>query len=424
MNAAAPAIEEHKLLSVLGLAVCACGYVSQLWIEALGQLFWAEVALPAIALALVLGKWPQQLVASIRFRVLTIGLLLMLVGYVVSDLKGGTAPGEYLRGWSRVTMLAIDALSLAVIYDRNRWSLWWFWLGSAIYGLQVAVLSGIPLTYWKFGYAEPITTGAMNASALLPGWLSAAAYLVLGAASIVLDYRSLGALLLIAGAILLMSASGKVAGLGESIRLRSKILVVTGIAGAATLAIALLLHSNEEFAQRRDASNIGRFAALKIALVAIAESPVIGYGSWGNGTEKFGNQYVEDTFQEQLENGTETGLARGTNFLPHSQILQAWMEGGMLAAFFFIAYGWYLLVTIRDLAFAKTATRFRGFLLALLLLNLWHLVMSPFLGGHRLDIASTFAMLVCALVPQRIAATNEAVGLRPITIAAPQNLMR
>jgi O-antigen ligase len=222
---------------------------------------------------------------------------------------------------------------------------------------------------------------------------------------------------------MLMSRSAGVAGAVNSIRMRSMIMVVAGVAAAAVTVFTLLANSNAEFAQRRGASDIGRFAGLKVAAIAITDSPILGYGSWGHGTEKYADLYFADTLGDMMKIGAENMMGSGTGFLPHSQILQAWMEGGILAALFFLAYGWYTVVTIRDLAFAKVQTRFRGFLLALLLLNLWHLVMSPFMGGHRLDIASTVAILVCTALAGRREAHDEA-HLRHAAVAAPANLLR
>jgi hypothetical protein len=414
------ATAEHWAPSVLGVVALVCGYASQLWIEALGQLYWAEVILPAVALAVALTRWPAELFRN--SRLLMVCLLLMLIGFIASDLSAGTSSDNFLRGWSRVVVLATDSIALMIIYERNRWALWWFWLGAAAFGLQAALLAGIPITQWKFGYAEPVTTGAMNLSAFMPGWMSAGAYLFLGAVSILFDYRSLGAVLLVAGAILFMSgsASRRLAG---AARMRSMVLVVGGVAAAAAIVVFLLSNSQSEFAQRRGASDIGRFSGLKVAMIAVADSPILGYGSWGEGTGEYADLFQKEALGDMMRIGAENMMESGDGFLPHSQILQAWMEGGILAAVFFMVYGWYLAMTVRDLAFAKAATRFRGFLLAMLLLNLWHLMMSPFMGSHRLNIASAIAIVVCSALGRQ-GERQRAFEPQCVALQAPPNLMR
>jgi hypothetical protein len=417
-----PELPEGKRVTMLGAVLLTCGYVSQLWISGVGQLYWAEMILPAVALALVLHRWPAALFHGLRFRLLATGLLLMLVGYIVSDVVAGTSAEHYLKGWFRVLVLGTDAISLVVIYDRNRWALWWFWLGNAVFGLQTAILAGIPLTLWKFGYAEPITTGAVNASVFLPGWLSGGIYLLLGALSIVLDYRSLGAVLLVAGAILLMSRSSKSIALIRSTSLSSLIALVLGLAAAAAVANVLLTKSNEDYAERRSASDVGRFAGVKIGVIAITDSPLLGYGSGGEGTQKYAEMMYADAVKESLASGGMPVAASG--FLPHSQILQAWMEGGVLAAFYFLTYGCFLIVTIRDLAVSKLRTPFRGFMLVLLLTNLWHLFMSPFMGGHRLNIASAVALIVCSALSDRQRREQQVAPRLAARALAPPNLMQ
>lgn len=418
-----PPADEQRMFSVLGLVMGICGYVSVLYIEAMGQLYWTELVLPLVAVAVAGSRWPEELLQNLRFKVLTTFLLLMLVGYIVSDMAAGATPENYLRGWSRVVFLATDVLALTVIYHRNRWSLWWFWLGTAFYGLQVAVMTGIPLTQWKFGYAEPVTTFAMNGTVFLTGWISAALYLLMGALSIALDYRSFGAIFLIAGAILLVTRSAKMSSFIESIRLRSVLLAAGGVAAAIVAAFMLLANSEGEFAQRRGASDIGRFAGLKIGAIAILDSPIVGYGSWGTGTEKYADLYYQETIDDMARIGAENMMSASTGFLPHSQILQAWMEGGILAVLFFVAYGWYLVVALRDLAFPRSPTRFRGFDLVVLLMGLWHLIMSPFAGNHRLTIAYAVALVICGPMAARSVRVGTA-DLRPRATSAPLNLMR
>jgi O-antigen ligase len=93
-------------------------------------------------------------------------------------------------------------------------------------------------------------------------------------------------------------------------------------------------------------------------------------------------------------------MASGTGsfFAPHSQILQAWFEGGILGAAFFIVLLWQLLTGLHVTIMSRTYDALSAVFAYVLLLQLWDLFMSPFGGDHRMEIA----MAVVAVVLLRI----------------------
>ncbi len=183
----------------------------------------------------------------------------------------------------------------------------------------------------------------------------------------------------------------------DGLRISGKVLfnIILSAAILVSTVVTVLEQTNQEYSARREASSLSRFAAINIALIAISDSPFIGYGSWGEGTKKYADMLYEQTVREQRE-VRQSNIRRGKSFLAHSQILQSWMEGGILAAQLFAFYGFQLLmalkyiITIRRIDYVYLVYGF------FMLISLWHLFMSPYSGSHRLNIAVA-AAIVCAI---------------------------
>jgi hypothetical protein len=412
-------VRDARVFTALSLPLMVCGALSQFWVELLGQLYWAEILLPAVAIITLAVRGPGELFGNHAFRWLAATLLLMVCGYVISDLAASTPPEGYLRGWSRVAALATDSLSLCVLCVTNAWNLIWFCLGSALGGLLRNLMESLPLTVWKFGYGEPLAMLVAITGCFVPRLLGAAALAAVGALSIMLDFRSLGAALLLCAVIAL--AGGRAARAAGNLKVL--VTLAVGLLAASVLTVWLLDSSQGEFANRREISNTGRVAAIRIGAQAIVDSPFIGYGSWGQGTQKYADMLYHDIRGEMVAAGMGEVFGRGNGLMAHSQLIQAWMEGGMLAASFFIAYGVLLVNALRRLAFGIATHRFAIPLLLLLLTNAWHLLMSPFSGFHRLNIAVTVTAIV---IVHMLSAAREsaATAVHRMTFARPANLLR
>ena len=132
-----------------------------------------------------------------------------------------------------------------------------------------------------------------------------------------------------------------------------------------------------------------------IGISAISESPLIGYGSWGEGTGEFADKLYKELASEMYDLGL-SNWRRSDIFTPHSQLLQSWMEGGLLAAAFFIFLGYQLYLGLKYVFFNKNLDHFVPLYSYFLVLDAWHLIMSPYSGSHRIFIALAIAIL-CSL---------------------------
>ncbi len=371
------------------LASFICGTTYLNVIKFVGELYLAEILLVLVALAALVFGNTRQLFQSRVFILFMITIAACLLGYMISDLSIGTSQIDYLRGWSRIIVTATDIAALAAITAIDRRNLWWFFLGMAVGGVVTLMVQGYPIQYWKFGYGLPVILFTGCLAYILPARIISFLFITLGVFSMFMDSRLQGALCLaVAGIVWARAGAARL-----SVDSARK-LIKMGVVGAATATILVLAVqlTQTDNAARRDISNLYRFTAIKIGLTAIMDSPIIGYGSWGKGTEKYALQYYKETASELSKMGIDA--ERGERLMAHSQIVQSWLEGGILGVIFFMYLGYagsrglYILALNRQYNFMTPLGLF------VISNGLWHLFMSPFNGSHRLLIAVVCTTLI------------------------------
>lgn len=376
-------------LKITGIAMATfvCGVASARAVNLVGEFYLGELLLIQLALFVMLFGRDRSLLDVSAFGVFVQTAVLMLAGYIISDLYRDTHPGQFLRGWARVILLTLDFIALAILIARDRRALWWFVLGMGVGGIGQLVVRGVPVMSapgWKFGYATPIVYLLACASYFLPIKLMCLAFAGVGVWNIFMDFRIMGAICLLIAAILWVRANNPDGLNGiQILKLISACMIAAAVVGAA------LYVTHEEFAKRREGSNVGREAGLLVAVRGVMESPIIGYGSWPT------DPRLVSLFQEEV---AEEGLAYGDSarvqvFTAHSQGLQAWIEGGVLAALFFIYYGLRLASTGAYVSLTRRPDGYLPIFLVFLIYDSWHLFMSPFSGPTRLPIAVGVAII-------------------------------
>jgi hypothetical protein len=312
--------------------------------------------------------------------------LLTLAGYMASDLIAGTEQSRYLRGWGRIILLVSDCAALMILVALQRQNLWWFVLGMGVGGIVTLAIAGVPFDMWKLGYGERVALIIFTLAALFPRRLAFVAIAGFGVLNIFLDYRSLGAATLIVAVVMW----------ARLVRPQEALRGFTGyfkffVVGAviAMLLVMSLLFTEEEYASRREISNVGRSAGIIVSLHAIAQSPIVGYGSWTV------NEEFARMFQQEVQAGTQgfdgPRLHTGKTFRSHSQMLQSWVEGGLLGAAFFLFYGYTLVKAFRWHALIRPVDRLSPMFVYLLVFGMWSWIASPFGGGTRIVIALAVA---------------------------------
>lgn len=375
-------------VTALGLLAFICGATSDISFGVIGDIYVVELALVPLALIMFLIKGGGRAFKAPIFWGFLLAGLLTLIGYMISDLIVGTEQWQYLRGWGRVILLISDCAMLMILVALRRQNLWWFVLGMGVGGVIFLAVSGVSFHTWKLGYGERMSFIVLALVALFPRWLALVVVAGFGVLNIFLDYRNLGAASLVVAAVMWARSANPQRAI-RTFGQYSRFLIV-GFVVLVLLLLSLVFTENE-YADRREASNVGRSAGIIVSLHAIAQSPIIGYGSW-TVNEEFARMLAQEIQKEDKQAQVSTGNV----FRSHSQLLQAWVEGGLLGAVFFLFYGYMLVKTLRWYSLIRPLDSFSPMLIFLVVLGLWNLLASPFGGGQRVMIALAVASAAAA----------------------------
>lgn len=368
-----------------------CGIASARMLNLVGEIYAGELLLIQCGfLLLLLGK-TRPLTTFPVMGVFLQTAVLMLLGYMLSDIYRDTSPAQFLRGWARIILVTLDFVALVAIIAHDKRNLWWFVLGMGIGAIGQLLIRGVPMMSpagWKFGWSTPLVTLLACMSCLLPVKFVAIGFIALGVANIFMDFRIQGAICVAVAAILWIRDGGMRRMSGPRLlQLFAVCMVAGGILAGAMMA------TSDEFAKRREQSNVGRAVGLSVATLAITESPLIGYGSW-----PMDPRLVNLYYDGMEESGQfSRSQPRGAIFAAHSQILQGWIEGGLLGVLFWGLYGYWLLRAGWYVVLRRPSDIYMPMFLFFLIYNLWALFMSGFSGVTRLPIAVGIAIIcMCA----------------------------
>jgi hypothetical protein len=367
------------------------GLASARMVSFVGEMYIGELLLPQLALVAMVANRNRDDGGVSTFGLFIQAAILMLAGYIASDIYRETNAGQFLRGWARVIVLSLDFIALVIVVRRDKRYLWWFILGLAIGALLQLKIRGVPVSDaagWKFGYSTPLGYLLGALSCLLPVKLASIAFAGLGLWNIYMDFRIGGAICIIVSGALWFRSSGAT---GLNFMQSLRLVIAACIAGS--LIVGALIATEELYKARRQQSNQGREAGIVVAMRAIVDSPLVGYGSWPTDPWLIG-LYRSEAREGGLE---ERELQKVGSFTAHSQLLQAWVEGGILGAFFWFYYGFWLVRAAAYTALRRPLDACTSVFLFVLLYAMWNLIMTPFSSPSRLPIAVAIAIIcVCA----------------------------
>ncbi len=336
--------------------------------------------------------WPELLSRTRLPRLFFALVAVALCAYVISDLVNHTSTTDLLRGWARISLLGIDLLFMVLLLGRD-WNHLRLLLFGFLAGAVLAVLldpEGRHNDLWKFGFAYPVS---FLLPILIPERRRHLLFLCLtglGIVHIFLQARSLGAICIITGCLLWLSAL--------PVRLQ-RLGFIAGLA-LASLGIAWA-YQGSEVAEKSRGSTMERSAMLSFAIEAFADSPLIGNGSW------FTKSTRMDKFWRQRADVDHLSAAgEPEEVVIHSQLLTALAEAGFPGGLFFLVFGSMLAWGI----YFAYRTRFplRACVLLLLINALWDLLMSTFSGFERVFIALAAALLIVLWDLRRLQLENGA----------------
>lgn len=365
-----------------GVLCALCGFLSAFTIAIGGLMPVGELILLA-AVPWVLIRtyfrhgWPGRIQQLGWFQLLMVLAGFTALGYVVSDLYRATEFENLVRGWARVGFLIIDLIAVSYLIDRSWQRLVVFVLALYVGTTVAAILTG-PLygEWWKFGFGYTTTALVLFACAGRGVATQVIVAALLGGINLYLGARSLGGICLLTGALFgLHHARGP-----------WRPFAVLGALGA-TLSLLFAANAAVIENQNHAGSNIERQSMVETALELFVTSPFVGHGSWFTATDAIARLEEKRVAIDSSFRGYEAEEARKLSI--HSQLLVSLAEGGILGGAFFLGLGILVLKTLRTLT--RHSVPHRAFVFYLVLAGGWNLLMSPFSGVARVEIA----LLVC-----------------------------
>jgi len=374
--------------------------------ELVGQLYLIDLL--SIPLLLLLLTLPDSMERLQRIWPLVALLGLWLAGQILTDLLRETPQVDYLRGWAKIVFFTCQTIALWLWLPRRR-----MYFAAFAIGLGIAAFLGVPEQFegyeWKFGYDRGLVYVVLGSLFFVGLLLPRVRYLV----PVILLAMSVFLLLQAArsGFGVLFVASIVVAAtlVFESFPALQKRL--TGGLFAVLLAGGLVVAAGATtiYGFAVESGSLGRDALVKyrdqtsgevplilggrteslVSVQAIADSPVVGHGSW-----------ARDPYYVGLHHAMKVQLGlpiidpeRGQRQLipTHSHLFGAWVEAGVAGGLFWL---WALSLPFialfhllkRNEVLAPLVTYAAAALV-------WSVLFSPFGATERVFVAYQLALL-------------------------------
>jgi hypothetical protein len=388
-------------------------FLSFFHINLVGDFYIAELLL--IGYLLLSIRKLRLLAEPFPRKVLILGGL-WLLSQVLTDFIRNTPSQNYLRGWAAIVFFLVDFCAMYIMARLKPDVVRILILGSAL-GTIFSVIA-LPTEYsemepWKFGYGQPtvmllllyLSIGNKHAGKLAPVLLIA-----LGVLSVFLNARSLGGMLMLTAAIILL---GQLFGFGKynamKISFTQWISMIAGVS-IAVFGIAMgyqwaaesdYLPENViakyKLGQANDLGILGMLVGgrseILISSQAVFDSPIIGHGSWAEDAKYAYMQYEIAAILGQDDNEAQVKQSiEMSNLIPtHSVLMQAWVWAGLLGAIF-----WFFVIKLllkNTFAIFFIPNKLQPLLIFLGISSVWNVLFSPFGGGERFDWALVLVVI-------------------------------
>lgn len=372
-------------------------------INIVGQLYGPDILL-ACCLPFLLTTRPDRSTKR-EFRKFLIFLGIWLFGAIITDFVRQTPLDDVARGWSKIIVFGINSTSLFYLSFAKFSRIVLYAAGLAIGSIITAIVSPSDFSKaepWKFGYGTGITilcviliespyVKSTIYRSILGKWTFVPLMVTLAVANLILNFRSMFGILLAAtafcGVILLLRSGTKNISVSRTSFVALCLMAVftfQGISGVYSWAAEsgfLGLDAKDKY-QAQHSNDLGLLLGGRVeALVstrAIADSPVIGHGSWARDVS-----YVAQLVDILEASGVRVeGNPFESDLIPsHSHLFGAWVEAGCLGGLFWI---WALWLSVRGLYSALNVRLERPIFVAFqILIFFWDILFSPFGANQR-----------------------------------------
>lgn len=396
-----------SIFSQAGIGIFLLGVASGIPVQAVGRLYVGELILMAIAPVVVLLLFGLSDQYGRTARNILIAMAISWCGYVISDIIRGTPSNDYLRGWSRWIAMGATFATLAWLGSKNIRYLLHFLIGLAVGGCLTPFITGeggIGIkVFWKFYAGAPICIIALIFVSQFRAWVSVATLLGLACLSIALDSRAHSLMLILTAGVTLIASRRSAHGLAalKPVSKSSMVLatILMAMVGIASIYLVQAVGARYGYAERFQRSNSSRLASATVAWSAIRASPFVGYGSWPRDAELAKQR---DRLVAKYNGSRAFRTAASDDLvISHSQILQGWLEGGLLGLTFFALLLWYL---SRQLLWQTLVSPYMSLTPIMVFIQLegaLNLIFSPFSGAQRVYIPAT-CVFICYIAQKKL----------------------
>lgn len=379
-----------KLLDVLAFLVPFLRFIE---VEYVGRVYASEAVLVVLLVLLLLERGAALLKPMPRtFLLLS---FVWLLSQVVTDVLQDTPFHDYARGWANIGMMMLAFCALYLLINGS-------WLRIRLYFLGLAAGGGIayfvnPSIYaedlpWKFGYGPPITFVLLSMVVLLGERPRLQLLCMYGLAilNIYMGSRGLGAVLFLAGSYLGLQVIVRKKGPGYRVPRKNILLLSVAMAISAWGVLEAYYYAagtgilGDEALAKFERQSGGRFGVLLggrseilISARAIADSPIIGHGSWAKDCKYV---YMYRDLIKDL--GYKKYISAETCLIPsHSFLFGSWVYSGLAGVLLWL---WLIFLVIKTLVVLVRAPVAVMPLIAFIAISLlWNILFSPFGADQR-----------------------------------------
>ncbi|WP_435418988.1 hypothetical protein WAB17_05365 [Parerythrobacter aurantius] len=375
--------------------------------ELVGQLYLIDLLAFPLLLVLLL-RLPDAYARLARIWPLAVLLGVWLTGQVVTDLYRATPIEDLMRGWAKIVFFAAQLFALWLWLPRRR-----AYLVAFAMGVGVAAIFGVPEDFesdaWKFGYDRALvllTIGSLViASVVFPRlrYLAPLLFLAIAVFLLLQSARSAFGVLFICA---ILAAAALV--FARSVRLRERL--TAGIYSVMLLfGVAAAVGATGIYGQAVETGALGREALIKyrdqtsgevplllggrteslVSVRAIADSPIIGHGSWAKDPYYVGLHYAT-----KLKLGLpvfDPGQGKQRLIPTHSYLMGAWVEAGIAGGLFWL---WVLLLPFVALySLLRRVEPLMPLVVYCSVSLVWSVLFSPFGATERVLVAFQLVVL-------------------------------
>jgi O-antigen ligase len=374
------------------------GLSSMVDVPIMGRVMGPDILCAVGLLAVMMGRGGTKYDHDAKLFFVMVAL--WLFGALLTDMIRGTSMDDLVRGWSKIFFFTISFAYLYLATKRKLHLLIWYLLGLNVGALATLLISPDEFFFdypWKFGYGPPATAFTIVCistpffARIVGPWGQVAVTMAAAAVNLAGESRSVFALLLgVAGIVVLGAVFARIFRGRPIPKMFFAVTVLGGLffyqgvvaiyETAATSGILgpEALEKYENQTQGGMGLLLGGRAESLVSTQAIADSPIIGHGSWAKDYS-----YVA-LFIEALEKrgGPLTTEYSSSGLIPsHSFLLGSWVEHGIFGGLFWI---YIFVLCLRSLySLFRIPSAPRPLVTFVILTLMWDVLFSPFAAQQR-----------------------------------------